>query len=193
MVSMLSITLIQNVFVIHSVFKERNIHLRPMHPDESGGFGPLGNYSKTIAYLISSAGFVIGLTELRYFMGLFPKELWVIHLSIPLYIIGATISFFAPLQTAHQRMSQEKTTTLLEIQEQITKEYYSSKENVIAKHEDIENQLSRIKQLQSLYEFTEKAAEWPLNLPALRGYIFSVVSPLISIGFGLLGDYIPLL
>jgi len=189
-ITMLSSTLIINVLIINSVFKNKRIHLEPMHPDKAAGLGKLGDYSKVIAYLISTAGLVIGITEFRYFHNAFPRELWIIHAFIPIYVIGATISFFAPILLVHSRMKETKKQLLIEIQEKIAQEYYSSQEKIIRNSESIEDELSKIKQLQTLYELTEKIPEWPFNLLALNGYLFSVFSPLLSIGFGIITDYI---
>jgi hypothetical protein len=190
MVTMLSSTLIMNVLIISNVFRNQKIHLEPMHPDKSAGLGELGRYSKVIAYLISTAGLVIGITELRYFYSAFPEELWIIHTVIPIYIIGATISFFAPILFVHWKMKETKKQLLIEIQEKIAHEYYASKEKIIQNSESIEDNISKIKQLQTLYELTEKIPEWPFNLQALNGYLFSIFSPLLSIGLGVIGDQI---
>lgn len=189
-VSILASALIINVYIINIVFKNKNIHLEPMHPDKSGGFGKLGDYSKVLAYLISSAGLVIGLTELRYFYNYFPKELWIIHLFIPIYIVGATVSFFAPILFVHWKMKLTKREMLIEIQEKIAQEYYTSKEKIVYHSENIDTDLSKIKQLQILYEITEKIPEWPFNLQALNGFLFSVFSPIFSFAFGIIGNYI---
>jgi len=186
----LASTLVINVLIISNVFKNRSIHLEPMHPDNSGGLGKLGDYSKIIAYLISSAGLVIGLTELRYFQGAFPKELWIIHISVPIYLVGATVSFFAPILLVHRKMKETKRRLLIEIQEKIAQEYYASKEKIVQQSENIDTDISRIKQLQTLYELMEKIPEWPFSSPALNGYLFSIISPLFSWVFGLIVDYI---
>lgn len=190
MIMMLSSTLIMNVLIINNVFKNKKVHLEPMHPDKSAGLGKLGDYAKIIAYLISTAGFVIGITEFRYFHNAFPKELWIIHAFIPIYIIGATISFFTPILLVHGRMKETKRQLLIEIQEKLAQGYYSSQKKIIQNSESIEDDLGRIKQLQTLYDLTEKIPEWPFNLQALNGYLFSVFSPLLSIGLGLITDYI---
>jgi hypothetical protein len=175
---------------LRQTLRNKQFNVNPLHPDLCGGLRALSEYSIKIAYLVAGVGLMIGLTEYRYIAGELDQKYWIIHLGIPVYLVVATASFFAPLSTAHDGMKEAKKKLLDNIARQFWSDY-SLTQNGLAKDADsVQADVSKIQQLRTLYEMTEKFPVWPFDVSTLRTFIASVTSPIFAILLGLVSEFL---
>jgi hypothetical protein len=189
-VSMLVFNLVTNIWALRRILRDKEFHVNPLHPDRCGGLKALSQYSLKIAYLVAGFGFVIGLSEYRYITQGMAQEYWIMHLGIPVYFVIATASFFAPLNAAHDGMKEAKKKLLENIARQFWNDYSLAQNGLSKDADSIQADVSKIQQLQTLYEMTEKFPVWPFDVNTLQRFIASVTSPIIAILLGWLSDFI---
>ncbi|MEM9161688.1 MAG: hypothetical protein AAGC54_01295, partial [Cyanobacteria bacterium P01_F01_bin.4] len=104
MAAMTAIVLSINTWLIWKLLKPKDIHVEPLHADGCGGLGVLSQYALKTAYVITTFGIIVGMIEYRFIIRGLAIELWIVHLTIPLYLSLSLVSFFGPLITAHNKM-----------------------------------------------------------------------------------------
>jgi len=183
--AMTVLLLIVNVFALHSLMKDKELNLIPLHPDHCGGLRSLSEYSLKTAYLIAIAGLGIGLLEYRLIIQDLLQELWYLHLAIPLYVIVAIISFFAPLNSTHLAMKSAKNKLLADIAEQFQVDYGNAQKSIIEKSDNLKVGIKKIQQLQTLYNLTTSFPVWPFDTDTIRRFVVSITTPLVPIIIGI--------
>lgn len=190
MVGILATTLIANVWALQVIFKKKKLKLNPLHPDRCGGLKALSDYSLKTVYLAAAAGFVIGLSEYRFMTYDILLKYWYIHLSIPLYLIITTISFFAPLSAAHNGMKDAKEELLAHIAQHFRKNYAETYSRLDKSPEKLRGEIDKVQQLHILYDLTDKFPVWPFDVTTLRRFFASATTPFIPLIVGLLSQFV---
>jgi len=174
-----------NVYSLRKVLRDKKFNLNPLHPDKCGGLRVLSEYSLKTAYLASAFGVVIGMTEYRYIsLGIIDKY-WYLHLSIPVYIICATICFLLPLNASHAGMKKSKEELLHNIAMQFQNDYFRTRAELKQDAAGLKNEVEKIQQLQILYEMTDKFPVWPFDVTTLRRFAATLTIPVIPILIGI--------
>jgi hypothetical protein len=184
-ISMTVISFVLNVYSLRKVLRDKKFNLNPLHPDKCGGLRVLSEYSLKTAYLASAFGVVIGMTEYRYIsLGIIDKY-WYLHLSIPVYIICATICFLLPLNASHAGMKKSKEELLHNIAMQFQNDYFRTRAELKQDAAGLKNEVEKIQQLQILYEMTDKFPVWPFDVTTLRRFAATLTIPVIPILIGI--------
>ena len=188
--SMTALSLLFNAVALNRLMKDKELRLMPLHPDHCGGLRPLSEYSLKTAYLVAIAGLGIGILEYRLIVqGLF-QEYWYLHLLIPLYIIAASISFFAPLGSTHVAMQEAKNKLLSDISEQFQTDYGVARKEIAGKAEELKDEIEKIQQLQTLYDLTAKFPVWPFDADTIKRFMISSATPLLPVLVGLISKIV---
>jgi hypothetical protein len=194
MTSIIALTLIMNVWALGKALSSKKFRLNPLHPDHCGGLSPLSKYSLMTAYLAIIAGAFLGLVQYILLAQNLAQQYWYIFLSTPLYIIWTLTSFFAPLTTAHIQMQEAKREKLSEIAEQFREEYGVTLAGLHKHSDELKQGMEKIKQLQELYEVTQKFPDWPFDAVTLRRFLLAlttpIAAPIISILVQILAEYL---
>lgn len=181
---MLISNLVINYWAIRRVIQDKELNINPLHPDRCGGLQILSDYSMKVVYLNTIFGFVVSISVIRLFQTQYG---WTAILLVILYLSITTISFFAPLSTAHEEMKEAKTKLLLSLGRQFWKEYLIAHQ-AAGSTETIKNEIDKIKQLQELYDLTQDFPVWPFDTTTLRRFFVSISSPLIPAIIGVVID-----
>ena len=185
---MLVFTLIINATAIRRLLYQKVYCVCPLHPDHCGGLTSLSAYSLKTVYLVALMGLTIAVTEYHYgVLGLATKY-WVFHLSIPLYVALGLASFFAPLSTAHRGMKDARDRSLQKIARQFQDDYADVNNNLNSDSDHLKNGITRIQQLQTLYDVTGRFPVWPFDTGTLRRLIVSITAPLLPAAISIFAD-----
>ncbi|MBD2177364.1 hypothetical protein H6F42_10620 [Pseudanabaena sp. FACHB-1998] len=187
--SMLLLGLTLNIWIIQKVLKNKDLKINPLHPDRCGGLSCLSKYSLKTAYLAGVFGVMIGFTEYRVITQELIEKYWILHMSIPIYILISLICFFGPLLVAHKQMKEAKDRMLTNIAQQFQYDYMQINTNLSLSAEELKKEIAKIGELQSLYTLTDKFLVWPFDLQTLSRYVLSVVTPLIPPLIGLIQKF----
>jgi hypothetical protein len=115
---------------------------------------------------------------------------WYLHLSIPLYLIVTTISFFAPLSAAHSGMKDAKEELLANIAQHFRENYAETHNHLDESPEKLRGEIDKVQQLHTLYGLTDKFPVWPFDVTTLRRFFVSTTTPFLPLIVGLLSEYV---
>jgi hypothetical protein len=189
-ISMTVINFVLNVYSLSKVLRDKKFNLNPLHPDKCGGLRVLSEYSLKTAYLASAFGIVIGMTEYRYItLGIIDKY-WYLHLSIPVYIICATVCFLLPLNASHAGMKKSKEELLHNIAMQFQNDYFRTKDELKHNTAELKDEIEKIQQLQILYDMTDRFPVWPFDTTTLRRFATTLTIPVIPIIIGVVSKLV---
>ncbi|MCC5602305.1 hypothetical protein [Nostoc favosum] len=178
--SMLVLNLITNIWIFYRIFGKKNLDINPLHPDRCGGLRCLSDYSLQTAYLVGVLGILIGVIEYQVITQGIEKELWFVHLVIPLYILLSMGCFFGPLLAAHSGMKRAKEESLHKIARQFRAEYSGIYTSLAEETEAFKKKSEKIQQLRALYTMTDELPVWPFDVKTFRRYLLTVPTPLIG-------------
>jgi hypothetical protein len=174
--------LIINAWLIWAILRPKEIEVEPLHPDRCGGLKPLSQYTLKSAYLIATFGTIIGLIEYRFVIRGIIDEFWLIHLSIPIYVILSLTAFFVPLITAHSEMESARNALLKKLSTQFQNDYKQLMVFALCSDDELLSKAKeKVKQLEEIYERTSKFPVWPFDVQSLRQYVLSLVAPLVPL------------
>lgn len=153
------------------------IEIAPLHPDKASGLRPLGYYVLSRGFVIGVMGLLLGMALLRIRAGL---EVFSVELAIELglYVLVAPALFLSPLLQANRLMTAAREKVLEEISRRFEREYYASVEQV-RQGGGTQEYVEEIEALQKLYDISEKAPTWPLNLDVVSKFSAAVVLPVL--------------
>lgn len=190
--SMLVLTLITNVWVLHRTFVQKPLTVNPLHPDRCGGLRPLSQYSLKTAYLAAVFGVLVGLIEYQFIIQ--HRTLTLnspVHLLLLLHIALSLACFFGPLLAAHNGMQAAKEALLRTIAHQFHKDYSQIHTNLEADAETLKKQAAKLQELRSFYTVTDEFPVWPFDVTTFRRYLLSVTTPLLPVIVGVVQKGLP--
>jgi len=172
---------------LNKIFGTVPIDVHPLHPDNCGGFKPLGDYSLKLAYLVSIMGLNITILAFAPVTRGQPFK-WTTELIIyySFYLLLTPVLFMLPLIAAHKAMKAKKREMLLEIAHQFEQNHETT--YTLLDKAAFEERVKRVKRLEAFYKMTQLSFPvWPFDLGVLRKFITVVVAPLLpSIGYDLI-------
>jgi len=180
--TMLIVNLIINYWAIRRIVQDKELNINPLHPDRCGGLKILSDYSIKVVYLNAIFGILVSISAYRLVS---IGSIWASIFLVILYLSVATISFFAPLSTAHEEMQEAKTKLLLNLGKQFWNEYLAA-HKAVSDSEALKDEITKIKQLRELYDLTQDFPVWPFDTTTLRRFFITISSPLIPAIIGLL-------
>ena len=152
-------------------------------------FNKGGNYSLKIAYLAAIFGIVIAIFVYRY-GEIESYSQWVIFLGIPLYIVVSLACFLIPLYSSHVGMNKIKLKLLKSISIKLHEEYLIANNGLNEDPETLTNEVDKIQQIRGLYDMTIRFPAWPFDVETKRKYLLSVMTPIVTILYPILVNYI---
>jgi hypothetical protein len=176
---MMIIKQIHAYIYLNRMFHWFNVNLYPLHADEAGGLGKVGNYTLKTSVLLVIIGAGVAIESLAEWI--FNKTLqfdlllfWII------YAVLTPVNFFLPMLAAHRVMKEKRNAELNVISHEITKTLSDSsliKENDI---QIIKNANEKLRELQSRHEFVvSNFPIWPIPARHFRNFSLSALLPLI--------------
>ncbi|MBW4688767.1 MAG: hypothetical protein KME40_27695 [Komarekiella atlantica HA4396-MV6] len=186
--TMLVLTLITNVWVMHQLLGNKQLNINPLHPDRCGGLSVLSQYSLNTAYLAAIFGTMITLSNYQFITQGIAQKYWYFNLLILLYIPVSLVCFFGPLLAARKGMKKAKEGLMSEIAKQFQADYVRIHQSLSNDAESLKKQTGKLQELRSLYTLTNEFPVWPFDVTTFRQYLLSVITPLIPILLKL-GEY----
>lgn len=184
--SMLILNLINNIQILHNIFRRKKLNVNPLHPDRAGGLRPLSDYSLKTAYLIGILGAWTGVVGYQIITQGSRQDYWYLGLMVLLYIFLSITCFFGPLLTAHRGMKKAKEDLLHGIARQFESDYSQIQSGLIEDAETLKKRTEKIRELRAVYTMTDEFPVWPFNVQTFRRYLLTVPAPLIAPLIGLL-------
>ena len=178
---------------IGDMFHAFDISVKVLHPDGAGGLSPLGQFSARVGYILAiyGVGNVIGnlsqarLTHVPYYAVM--RDPGVVTFWL-LYLALAPLTFFLPLNAAHDAMVRARNEFIAFISKQFNKEmeqvWQAMREENLEK---VQKGLGTMEQLERLYKVTARFPIWPFNAANLTRFFTAVVFP---IGLNLLSIFL---
>jgi hypothetical protein len=180
---MLIISCLISIYWLRRIFIDFETVIRPFHPDKAGGLSPLGDFTLSLSYLITASGALlvfIPITREYVLYRIFQFSLSQdIVIGIIAYLILAPIAFFAPLSVAHKSMKSAKEKILLQIDEYFQDEMAALQVALVKKDPIDQNKVSRLKDLQSLYDTAYRFPVWPFNTENITRFTTTYLSPIL--------------
>jgi hypothetical protein len=158
------------------------VKIRPMHPDEAGGLGALGDFTlKTSLIAIGFGVLALIFTILTLYIG---SDL----LSRPdalmfwaLYIFVTPTSLILPILSAHNSMKQARNEKLNEISKEFESTLISSNVAKVKNVEEIRKGNEKLSELQNRYGIIVASFPvWPVPARLFRNFSISASLPLLS-------------
>lgn len=179
--TILVLTLITNVWVLHKLLGSKKLNINPLHPDRCGGLSILSQYSLNTAYLVAIFGMMITLSNYQFIVQGIAQKYWYFNLIIILYIPLSLICFFGPLLAARKGMRRAKEELLSEIGKQFQADYQRTHKSLGVDAEVLKKESAKLQELRSLYTLTNEFPVWPFDVKTFRQYLFSVATPLFPL------------
>jgi hypothetical protein len=167
------------------------ISTQPQHPDQCGGFEPVGSLCLLNALIVSCAGIQLGgwIAISHFGSGSFQdvadtwEQLYAGLLIVP--IVVAAMSFVLPIKSIHDEMVVD----LADHSEQLndlSKQIQSKESELLQLADELspDDQADRIKQLESLHETyrrNERFPTWPVNTRIITKFGAAQLVPLLGL------------
>jgi len=166
------------------LFRDLDVEVKFLHPDNAGGFAPLSGFSVTIVYviIITAIAHVLGdvseaaIKSITYLDVVKQSYVLVDYL---MYCAFATLAFFTPLYLAHTRMKKAKHEVIAIISDQFNAELAYIRSIQSSDRTKLKNSVSKLEDLQKLHTIAIKFPVWPFNIGYLARFFGAIVSPLI--------------
>lgn len=162
---------------INKFFQIIDVDIAPLHPDKAGGLRSLGQYVVTIGLGIGIIGLALGVSLLRFRMGLEVIDT-VFYVGLVVYLLIAPIFFFIPLAEAHSRMKQAKEKILVEVAGQYEKLYTSALQKMKA-GKLTDRDLAQMDAVRKMYAIADDSPVWPFNFDVLSKFSAAVLLPVV--------------
>jgi len=184
----LFVTLLTRVIIVivwlNKLFKDFDVDVRVLHPDNAGGLAPLSRFGMAIVYMIVIIAIsnVFGdiseavITSKAYIDVVRQPFVFSTYIA---YSVFASLAFFAPLSLAHTSMKKAKNHFITEISDQFEIELANVQTLLAGDNAKLKNSLSKLEELQKLYNVASKFPVWPFNIGNLAGFFGAIVSPFL--------------
>lgn len=179
---LMSLKVVQVILYCKRLFQWFDIRIHPMHPDEAGGLGALGNYTLKSTSIFVGFGvglvgvsIVVWLTENTPFARLDILMYWI------LYILAIPVSLVLPMLSAHRAMQETKNEKLNEIAQEFEKTLSEASVTKTNDVESIKEANEKLKELQTRYNIVAASfPTWPVSTRLFRNFTITASLPLVS-------------
>jgi hypothetical protein len=184
LVALIVVRVIITITWFNKLFKQFEIDLKILHPDNAGGLSPLGSFSVAIGYLIGIFGLSVVISGLmQSFM--ISGEFSGITLNAPVifetiaYIVLAPYAFFAPIGAAHSAMKKKKRNMALRISAQYERDFKRLERALDSNPAELGKRYKKIELLQKFHKTVNDFPVWPFNTSNLIRFFTSIGLPLL--------------
>jgi hypothetical protein len=183
--------LILIVALISHTLSQNKIVVFPLHPDRSGGFSPLGNFSLRLSYLAAGLGLflvcqiVVAIIDRRI------QQDHILMLASVLYLVAVPTFFYLPLHSTHKAMLAYRDNLIRDTSERYLETHQSiHSTNYTLEAKQLEEKLLILEALKKLQEEHERAYPvWPFNINIRFAVLANVLTPIIPTIIGLVIDF----
>jgi hypothetical protein len=178
------------IWGLWQLFDRFEVYPHPLHPDRAGGLSAINDYAVGFTYIIVLVG--IGVAVQVYVT-------WKEHGSaltrdiaglLAAYVVIGLVFFFLPSWAAHNAMKTAKQELLMDISQRFQADYAEVVEGLEADTVGLEESITRLESLRTLYELTEQFPVWPLDTGTLSRFAATIVFPLIPVGAEMAVDFV---
>lgn len=166
------------------LFRNFDVDVKVLHPDNAGGLGPLGRFSMAlvvvIAVVVTSS--VVGDLSEALITGKAFIDIITRPYSLAIYVvytIGSPLLFFAPLSVAHNAMRKAKEEFIAKISNQFDVELARIETQLTGDETQLKKGLSKLEELQKLHALASRFPVWPYNTGSLARFFGAIVSPIL--------------
>jgi hypothetical protein len=184
--------LIVNVFLatrlINKIFQDNEIIVFPLHPDKSGGFGPLGKYSLRMTYLaLGFGGLLVAFAINSTFNTGIIKEDYLLFSWVATYLVVVPTLFFLPLLSAHHAMESFRDILINQTSAQYLRTCLRAHLETHQESKKLKENLEYMEILQELERRERGFPSWPFNLGIILNVSANTVLPALPtfIGFAI--------
>ena len=173
--------IISTLNTLFKLLKQSNgLYVNPLHPDNAGGLGALGEISLGLNY---TAGI-----SLLFIIGLYISHGLTYPLLLGTFVtfIILGVSFFLPLHKAHKAMNHEKKTLLVSLSrnyEHINKLLVKKLLSTDNPKDIFDNQGNELynthEKLTDIYQHIRKLPTWPYDMPTLVKFCGTMFIPFL--------------
>jgi hypothetical protein len=190
--SMIILRQIQAIIYFNKLFRWFDIRIHPMHPDNAGGLGALGDFTVKASLIVVGIGFAASaFSILTGMLSVSPFIRPDILVFWALYIVLTPLSLLLPMLSAHDAMREFKNERLVEISEEF--EYTLSNSNVVeySDGEDIKKENEKLAELETRYSIVARSfPTWPISTQLFRNFSITASLPLLSGAVSLVIDFV---
>ncbi|MFQ6015069.1 MAG: hypothetical protein ACE5NP_06470 [Anaerolineae bacterium] len=165
------------------LFASFEAQVRPLHADNCGGLGAIGDFSiwSTVLAIAISVNLIIE-TLTPTFYGKPPNLSFEIMSGYGLYILLVPSLLLAPIWAAHQAMKRARDAELFTIAEEFEATLVAAQAGLQRDSKTIEEDNDKMDQLQARYDMILKTFPvWPFSTSALRNFsITASIPPLLG-------------
>lgn len=170
---------------LNRLFRWFEIHLHPMHPDDSGGLGPLGAFTakSTLAAVILGSITMLMIALIMFMT----RQAWSqtflrsdILIFLGVYIVLVPAGLVLPMWSAHRAMVTIRDSELQRVAQEVERLLQESQQN-LQNPELLETAMSTVSTLRSQYEaILEIYPTWPIPMRILRNVSITATLPVLS-------------
>jgi hypothetical protein len=179
---MIGVKQLVTVVYLNRLFQWFDIHIRPLHSDEAGGLGALGNFTLKTSSLVVMMGVVAAIfTAMDWLTGANPLTRSDVLFFWAGYIFSTPISLIAPMLAAHGAMQKTRNEKLNEIAREFEKTLSDAGVTKAGDAEAIKKANDKLKELQTRYEIVAQSfPTWPVPERLFRNFSITASLPLLT-------------
>jgi len=179
---MIGVKQLVTVVYLNRLFQWFDIHIRPMHSDEAGGLGALGNFTLKTSLLVIGMGAVAAVfTAIDWVNRFNPLTRSDILIFWASYILSTPINLIVPMLAAHGAMQKTRNEKLNEIAREFEKTLSDAGVTKTGDAGAIKKANEKLKELQTRYEIVaESFPTWPVPERLFRNFSITASVPLLS-------------
>ena len=183
----IGITVIFRTIVVsiwfNKLFRDFDVDVKPLHPDQAGGLASLSRFSMTIVYAIVLTAITLVMGDISEALIKSKSYIDVVrqpHILVSYLYYGgaASLAFFAPLFVAHIAMKKAKNGFIAKISDQFDVEIDRIPPLLAQDNVSLKDSLSKLEELQQLHAIASKFPVWPYNAGYLARFFGAILSPL---------------
>lgn len=170
------------VMWLRRLFRRFEARPKALHPDEVGGFGPIGRFALVMSYVIGVYGLtvIVILLDVQYNLSASPTDLMtqpVLIAAVLLVLIVAPTAFVALLGSTHSAMKRSRDGMLMEICAQFETVLAELSTSVGGDASIRKERVEKLEDLQAMHTIVSQFPVWPLRGTGLVRFVTVVSSP----------------
>jgi hypothetical protein len=179
---MVGVKQLVTVLYLNRLFQWFDVHIRPLHSDEAGGLGALGDFTLKTSLLVVMIGVVAAIfTAIDWLTGANPLARSDILIFWASYILSIPISLIAPMLAAHGAMQKTRNEKLDEIAREFENTLSDAGVTKTGDAEAIKKANEKLEELRIRYRIVaESFPTWPVPERLFRNFSITASLPLLT-------------
>jgi hypothetical protein len=179
---MFALKTVLSVWILNCLFRWFEVRIRPMHPDNAGGLGALGNYALRLGMIAVGFGVFASVYTLQVrFVGDNPGSRPDVLLFWAIYVLITPTALILPMLSAHRAMRKARDAQLMGISREFERILSDASPSEKQDTESIKKTNKRLSGLQDRYRIVmESFPTWPISIRLLRRFSMTTLLPVVS-------------